>query len=1052
MPIDLDREEFYHQNFKAERELLRRIRLKLVDKNASVAVPQGLAVQFNPDISMVYITLFQEGKNSIRWGSRRKTLAGSIENIANKLSSHPAFADFDVANPAACRIMYEIVTEEHPCSPQQTTIFQLSENRLEPGIHGLKFQYNNTTFFYMPTDAVTNSLMSMNQVYNFLSKRTGISKKTNRISERVKLMRSLPGEYKLIRSFACITSGEEILPLYRGFPVPVRLDLETLRQCTLKSIDWILEYMKPNGQFLYYYDGITDSEVDFQHPRMKNPTYYNILRHSGGTISLLRAYELTGDDKYLAGARASIDFLLTVFREHEYRGSYACYPFFNKKSKLGGAGIALVALVHYSRLSGDTRFRKYCDGLVYHILSRVSDTGELIGYFIHPSFYGGREIIDPDEEVKKELFSFYYPGEALLGLALYLLHVPDIDPALQSLVLEKSRMALDFLVHERPRKYPYMFQSLPSDGWLMQAIEEWVKIEGFADQAYIDFVFNDAQAMIDHMYQENDSPFFDYVGAYYYHYGEHAYPDGARCEGLIAAYYLAAHLGDEQRAAHFMTYIQKAAKNLLYTFNTPESTFAHKKPAKSMHSFRFKFTRQWVRVDSVQHAACFYARLLPVFKTPSRSDPGLLPEPGIPEGFKEIKPLGLGGFATVSLVQETAAGGRKYALKKLINSRNHYHRLIREISALKIVNGYDGAIQFYFARRIGNDIFLLFDYAPEGDLKEQVRKNGVPPENMLTRLVRDIGRELHFIHQHNLLHLDITNQNIIFYNNRYSLIDWGLSNFGPLVRTVIIKGNKVFLPPEIYIGQRSFPADIYSLGCTLYYAATGSNIFDLRIKSTPLEQKMFKHFYLPPYLPESIPAKIRYLLIRMLDKNPITRATLPEIESILQDDFTVPTLSFPYNPEDEKIDLGDTLLVYKKLAGDGVCHAQRQLGVMYEKGENVPQNLDKARHWYEQAAGQDYAAALCNLALLYLKGKGVTRDHDKGFELMRQGAVQGHARSQYYLAKMFEDGIGARQNTKEAITWFREAAKNSYTMAHKKLDFYGVDLFDTWQDITVLST
>ena len=145
----------------------------------------------------------------------------------------------------------------------------------------------------------------------------------------------------------------------------------------------------------------------------------------------------------------------------------------------------------------------------------------------------------------------------------------------------------------------------------MQAIEEWVKIEGFTDQSYIDFVYNDSQAMIDHMYKENNSPYFDYVGSFYYQYGEHAYPDGSRCEGLMAAYYLARNRGDVQRAAYFMTYLVKAAKGLLYTYNTPESCYAHKYPEKSINSFRFKLTRQWMRVDSIQHTACFFARLYP---------------------------------------------------------------------------------------------------------------------------------------------------------------------------------------------------------------------------------------------------------------------------------------------------------------------------------------------------------------------------------------------------------------------------------------------------------
>ena len=40
-----------------------------------------------------------------------------------------------------------------------------------------------------------------------------------------------------------------------------------------------------------------------------------------------------------------------------------------------------------------------------------------------------------------------------------------------------------------------------------------------------------------------------------------------------------------------------------------ENIYAHKNPEKSVGAIRFKATRQWVRVDSIQHVACFYFRL-----------------------------------------------------------------------------------------------------------------------------------------------------------------------------------------------------------------------------------------------------------------------------------------------------------------------------------------------------------------------------------------------------------------------------------------------------------
>ena len=55
----------------------------------------------------------------------------------------------------------------------------------------------------------------------------------------------------------------------------------------------------------------------------------------------------------------------------------------------------------------------------------------MLGYYIHPQFNDGKALINPPDAIKKELFSFYYPGEALLGLALYYQYIKNIDADLK---------------------------------------------------------------------------------------------------------------------------------------------------------------------------------------------------------------------------------------------------------------------------------------------------------------------------------------------------------------------------------------------------------------------------------------------------------------------------------------------------------------------------------------------------------------------------------------------------------------------------------------------
>jgi len=63
------------------------------------------------------------------------------------------------------------------------------------------------------------------------------------------------------------------------------------------------------------------------------------------------------------------------------------------------------------------------------------------------------------------------------------------------------------------------------------------------------------------------------------------------------------------------------------------------------------------------------------------------------------------------------------------------------------------------------------------------------------------------------------------------------------------------------------------------------------------------------------------------------------------------------------------------LAEQGDAQAQYNLGVMYDKGQGVPQDYKEAVKWYRLSAEQGNASAQHNLALMYAKGQGVPQDY-----------------------------------------------------------------------------
>lgn len=602
--------DYFKQDFSDMNELLHRIR-KSFSRNQKIDISDldtTKFINYNPEISFTYITLFQDGQKPIRWGSCRKTLEDAINRDIEKIRENKNYSNFDIREPEKCRIMLECITEQTPIKFNELNITKFDNRRFEPGITGLKLILDKTPYIYMPTDAWTQSQLDLKSIFNTILRKTPIKNLTNKISERIEILRKTPHELFLTKSKAFITYKNKSLPLYRG-NILYEYSAEEIKEQALKGAEWNLNNMHEDGRYLYYYDCKDDNFKDHEHPNTpEDNLYYNDLRHCGGIITSIRAFQLTRDFKFLTNAKSAIDFITTITKEHIVDNEQAAYVFYNKKAKLGGTGMILIAMMKYRQETDDKSYDEYIKKYTRHLLSRIYKTGEFLGYFINPNVQNGNELIDMTDDERRETFSFYYPGEALLGLALFANHFND-DEDLRQKVLEKSKLALDWIVNERPKIYSDLFTALPSDSWLMQAIEEWAKNPEFAKEDYINFVFKDADTMIEKSYKKDDSPYLDYEGAFYYNYGDHFYPDGARSEGLIAAYYLAKQLNKKELEEKYLHACRKAAQSQMLLFNSEINNYAHLNQNKSKNSIRFKATRQWVRVDSIQHVACFFLRL-----------------------------------------------------------------------------------------------------------------------------------------------------------------------------------------------------------------------------------------------------------------------------------------------------------------------------------------------------------------------------------------------------------------------------------------------------------
>lgn len=510
--------------------------------------------------------------------------------VLGRLTAHPRAAELTRRD---FRLQMDFVIDApRPLDFYAAGTMRSGDNHFEVGIDGLMFRDGAGRLqIFLPGDAYVRSAMTMGQLRHIL---VGAHGEDTLRAARFERFRS--------ESYVSATGGGWCR-LYRGHPLVGEITKDKVERAVRLAVDHIQRTQGADGRFLYYYDAAADSRWDHEHPRRhpeRNP-FYNILRHGGGGLTCAYFEKHARSGTTFDNMRRAIDFLVVQMRTQDYGGREGAFVYHEKKAKLGGSGIALYLLAEYQLLTGDDRYRVWADRLAWHLLNQITASGEFIYYNIY--------LDQPVSEGENgSHFSFYYPGEAVCGLAKYL-RLADAEQRAEA--FGHLRRALDFLIDVRPEIHAAQYTAVPSDAWLMMGIMELWDFPEMRDPRYADFVFGDAARMIDHLYKVDDAPWPDYAGAFHYRFGDLPYADGARCEGLLGAYELALKMGEGEKARQLWQALRLAAWAVMHLVNTEESIYFARNPPLALGGIRFKYTRQWFRIDTIQHVASFYAKMLP---------------------------------------------------------------------------------------------------------------------------------------------------------------------------------------------------------------------------------------------------------------------------------------------------------------------------------------------------------------------------------------------------------------------------------------------------------
>lgn len=201
--------------------------------------------------------------------------------------------------------------------------------------------------------------------------------------------------------------------------------------------------------------------------------------------------------------------------------------------------------------------------------------------------------------------------------------------------------------------------------------------------------------------------------------------------------------------------------------------------------------------------------------------------------YKLLELLGSGGMSNVYLAEHLLMR-RRVAIKVLPRNRvqdsSYLARFYREARAAAALDHHN-IVRAYDIDNEGNNHFLVMEYVEGRDLEDIVRREGPLDYARAAEYIRQAALGLDHAHQAGLIHRDIKPANLLLTPQEVvKILDLGLARFSEeeiasltVAYQENVLGTADYLAPEQAVDSHRVDAraDIYSLGCTLYFLLAG---------------------------------------------------------------------------------------------------------------------------------------------------------------------------------------------------------------------------------------
>jgi len=251
--------------------------------------------------------------------------------------------------------------------------------------------------------------------------------------------------------------------------------------------------------------------------------------------------------------------------------------------------------------------------------------------------------------------------------------------------------------------------------------------------------------------------------------------------------------------------------------------------------------------------------------------------------FKLLGHLGTGGMSSVYLAQHKVSQQTraiKVLPRKRVSDKSYLDRFYREGQAAAALN-HPNVVRIYDICSEADTHYMVMEHVKGSDLYEIVKDDGPLNPEVAADYVIQAAEGLKHAHEKGMVHRDIKPANLLRTEDGViKILDLGLALFQQeeeesltVLHNEKVMGTADYLSPEQAVNSHNVDlrADIYSLGCTLYFLLTGKPPFS----EGSLAQRIAMHQTQdPPSLfetREDFPPELVKICEKMMRKNPDER-------------------------------------------------------------------------------------------------------------------------------------------------------------------------------------